>query len=279
MRTAQYKTLTQLWNREAEKGILAPADEIDFVSGLDTIRYDNLVSCKSMEYKFDLGRHLWLNKSRFTVLQREYLDPTYLESFLERATEIGDGVVKHGVITSMPFRAPENKAKKHRWGGCMSSLCFRMSATKQPVVVLQSRVSYISYIGGADLALCHVIAREIGERIGKPVEDFAFRWNCASFQTHSFKSIPYLFHAGLWPLIVDKGAQKEYPDDEYPALKLVRKWAKQIIEKHEQGIPYTSEKYGPLKRVRRRYEEWLNDEPLPKCSVKTLTLAPLRARG
>lgn len=279
MRTANYKDLTELWHREAETMVMATNDEIDFVSGLDVIRYDNLVGCESMAYKFDLGRDLWLNKSRFTILQREYLDLAYLEPFLERATEIGSGKVKHGAITSMPFRAPASRAKKHRWGGCMSSLCFRMTKAGQPVLILQSRVTYITYMGGADLALCHVLAREIGEYIGMPVSDFAFRWSCASHQAHSFKGIPYLFRAGLWPLIVDDEAKSEYPDQDYPALKLIRKWAGKIVDKHEKGESLETEKYGPLKRVRRRYEEWMNDEPLPKCSVKKLNLKPLRERG
>lgn len=259
--------------------VMATHDDIDFVSGLDVIRYDNLVAADSMAYKFDLGRDLWLNRSRFTVLQREYLDLSHLESFLVRAKEIGLGAVKHGVVTSMPFRAQQLRAKKHRWGGCMSSLCFRMSKEKQPVLILQSRVTYITYMGGADLALCYVIAREISDRIGIPVEDFAFRWSCASHQAHSFKGIPYLFRAGLWPLIVDEGARAEYPDKEYPSLKLIRKWGNLIVQYHEEGKPLGKEKYGPFKRVRRRYEEWVEGDKLPKCPVDTLTLQKLRERG
>lgn len=259
--------------------VMSTRKEIDFVSGLDVIRYDNLVGCDSMEYRFDLGRDLWLNRSRFTVLQREYLDLPHLESFLSRASEIGLGGVKHGVVTSMPFRAPEFRAKKHRWGGCMSSLVFRMSSTQQPTLILSSRVTYITYMGGADLALCNVIAREVGNRIGRPVEDFAFRWFCASHQAHSFKGIPYLFRAGLWPIIIDPECQEQYPDADYPALKLIRKWARVIVERHEVGVPLETEKYGPLRRVRRRYEEWMRGERLPRCPVSSLTLQPLRDRG
>ena len=58
MRTANYKDLTELWHREAETMVMSTHDEIDFVSGLDVIRYDNLVGCNSMAYKFDLGRDL-----------------------------------------------------------------------------------------------------------------------------------------------------------------------------------------------------------------------------
>lgn len=279
MRTAHYKDLTQLWHKEAESMVTATNKEIDFVSGLDVIRYDNLVGCDSMAYRFDLGRDLWLNRSRFTVLQREYLDLSHLESFLRRTEEIGLGGVKHGVVTSMPCKSPEFRAKKHRWGGCMSSISFRMSANKQPILGLQSRVTYITYMGGADLALCHVIAREIGRRIGKPVEDFGFRWACTSHQAHSFKGIPYLFRSGLWPLIVDPEALVEYPDGDYPALKLIRKWGKIIVASHESGKPLEAEKYGPLKRVRRRYEEWQRGDKLPKCPVESLTLQPLYDRG
>jgi len=279
MRTANYKDLTELWHREAETMVMATNEEIDFVSGLDVIRYDNMVGCDSMAYDFDLGRDLWLNRQRFTVLQREYLDLAHLEGFLTRAKEIGLGGVKHGVVTSMPFKAQQLRAKKHRWGGCMSSLCFRMSKEKQPVLILQSRVTYITYMGGADLALCHVIAREIGKRIGRDPSEFAFRWACASHQAHSFKGIPYLFRSGLWPLIVDPEAQMEYPDGDYPALRLIRKWGRVIVSKYENGEDLETEKYGPLKRVRRRYTEWMNDEPLPKCPIKTLNLQPLRERG
>jgi hypothetical protein len=279
VRVKEYKNLTELWHGEATSMVCAKDKEIDFVSGLDVIRYDNLVGCRSMAYKFDLGRDLWLNRSRFTVLQREYLDLSRLESFLRRSEEIGLGGVKHGVVTSMMFRSPEFRAKKHRWGGCMSALNFRVSNEGQPVLALQSRVTYITYMGGADLALCHVIAREIGRRIGKKPEDFAFRWNCASHQAHSFKGIPYLFRSGLWPLIVDPDASAEYPSENHPTLKLIRKWAKGIVEKYENSVPLEEERYGPLRRVRRRYEEWMRNEPLPTCPVETLTLQPLRDRG
>jgi hypothetical protein len=51
------------------------------------------------------------------------------------------------------------------------------------------------------------------------------------------------------------------------------------VERHEVGVPLSTEKYGPLRRVRRRYEEWMRDEPLPKVPITSLTLQPLRERG
>ena len=71
-----YDTLTDLWHKSVWKmwrGTLE--DDLDFVASIDTIAYDNLLSCDSMAYEFDLGRDLWLNKQRWTRLVRQYLDP------------------------------------------------------------------------------------------------------------------------------------------------------------------------------------------------------------
>lgn len=161
----------------------------------------------------------------------------------------------------------------------MQNISFRCTKEGKPLLILSSRVTYITYMGGADLALCRVVAGEIGRRIGRDPSEFGFRWFCSSHQAHSFKGIPYLFRSGLWPLIVDPDAQDEYPDAEYPCLKLIRKWGKIIVDKYESGEPLETEKYGPLRRVRRRYEEWQRGERLPKCPVETLTLQPLYDRG
>jgi hypothetical protein len=279
VRVQNYPNLTALWHGECKSMILATADELDFVSGLDAIRYDNMVGCDSMAFDFDLGRDLWLNKSRFTILQREYMDLSQLYSFLDRTKEIGLGGVKHGVVTAMPFKLQALRAKKHRWGGCMSTLNFRMTKSGQPVLILQSRVTYITYMGGADLALCWVIAAEIGKRIGKPVEDFAFRWSCSSHQAHAFKGIPYMFNADLWDLVVDPKMRRKYPATKYPALKLIRRWGDTIVERYDAGIPFEDELYGPFKRVRRRYSEWVANEQVTSCPVATLTLQPLKDRG
>jgi hypothetical protein len=138
---------------------------------------------------------------------------------------------------------------------------------------MHGRVSYIAYIGGLDLALAHVLAREIGRRIDVPVEDFQFRWYIDSLQFHGFKSLPLLY-------------QTEYVQDlerrklreKYPTIKLVGRWWDKIVEDTENGKPLEEEKYGPLKRVRRRYTEWINDEPLPSVPLADLSLAPLTRR-
>jgi hypothetical protein len=166
---------------------------INRVTSIDTVAYDNLLACDSMAFDFDLGRDLWLNRQRWTRLVRQYLDPEELDRFLDRATSLGHGDGARGAVTSMFCANVAREAKKHRWGNCMLGFTYRGRKDEVPTLAMHSRVSYIAYIGGADLALAHVLAREIGDRIGVPVEDFAFRWHIDALQFHGFKSIPKLF--------------------------------------------------------------------------------------
>lgn len=272
-----YDTLTNLWHGEMDRQLFAKKKNLDFIASVDTIRYDCLLSCDSMAYDFDAGRDLWLTKSRFTILQRDYLDLYQLELFLRRCKEIGLGEAKRGVVTQLFAKQHKMSAKKYRWGNCMLGWDFRGGDRYgQPTLTMHSRVSYIAYIGGLDLALCHVLAREIGQRIGASPEDFAFRWYLSSSQFHFFKSIPALFGHNIEPLILD---ESQYPDRKYPTLKGVRKWWRGAIEKYEGGVSLESEKYGPLRRIRRRYEEFKRGEFLDPVPIETMTFQPLRDRG
>lgn len=273
-----YENLTDLWHNEVDKQLFATTRELDFVASIDTIRYDNLLSCNSMAFDFDMGRDLWLNKSRFTVLQRDYLDLYQLESFLRRCKDVAIGGSKRGVTTQLFAKQHAMREKRYRWGNCMLGWDFRGGDRYgQPTLTMHSRVSYIAYIGGLDLALCRVLAGEIGKKIGKRPEDFAFRWYLSSSQFHFFKSIPMLFGHNIEDLIMEDVG--EFPSSKHPTLRGVRKWWRGAIAKHEAGIPLDSEKYGPLRRIRRRYEEYKRGELLPSVPVDDLSLEPLRRTG
>ena len=117
-----------------------------------------------------------------------------------------------------------------------------------PTLAMHSRVSYIAYIGGLDLALCHVLARTIGERTGLQPKDFAFRWYVDSLQFHGFKSIPYLFRHNLDGLLTTDS--EEFPSSDYPTLRLVRRWYSVVVDEYKRGVPLEDQKYGPLRRIR-----------------------------
>lgn len=275
---ANYPTLTDLWHKTAHHMLFATEKELDFVASIDTMIYDNVLSCDSMEYEFDAGRDLWLTRGRFTILQRDYLDLYELESFLDRCEAIGLGEAKRGVVTQMFCKGHKRGPKKYRWGNCMMAFTYRGgNKYERPTLALHSRVSYIAYIGGLDLALCHVLAREIGRRVGCGPEDIAFRWHCDSLQFHGFKSIPYLFRFGLDD-VLDRDV-KRYPSSKHPTLKLVRKWWKGMKADYEAGVPLEDQKYGPLRRIRKRYQEYTEGNPLPPVPINTLNFQPLRDRG
>jgi len=272
-----HKDLTSLWHDSMRRMWRGTLDNggIDFVASIDTISYDNLLACESMAFDLDLGRDLWLNRSRWTRLVRQYLDASDTAQFLDRSADIGLGEGKRGVVTQMPCASVRREAKKHRWGNCMLGFTYRGvrrngKFDERPTITMHSRVSYIAYIGGLDLGLAHVLGREIGRRIEVPVEEFRFRWHVDSLQFHGFKSLPLLYRQ-------EYIADLENPSlrSEYPTIKLVGRWWDQVVRDHEAGIPLDEQKYGPLRRIRRRYQEYVDEEFLPSCHVKTLDLSPL----
>ena len=272
----KYPTLTDLWHGSVRRMWRGTIDNggIDFVASIDTIAYDNLLSAESMAFDLDLGRDLWLNKQRWTRLVRQYLDPSEVRRFLDRAADIGLGEGKRGVVTNMFCANVTREAKKHRWGNCMMSFVYRGlrngKFNERPTISMHSRVSYIAYIGGLDLGLGYVLAREIGKRIEVPVEEFRFRWHIDALQFHGFKSLPLLY-------------RREYVSDletpslreEYPTIALVGRWWDKVVADYENGTPLDAQKYGPLRRIRRRYAEYVEEDFLPAVPIDSLDLSPL----
>jgi hypothetical protein len=268
------KDMTSLWHGSMRKMFFATDDELDKVASIDTMCYDNELVAESMAFDFDMGRDLWLNKQRFTVLQRTYLEPYPYELFLERCESIGLGEAKRGVITQLSARQHPMSARKYRWGNCIMGWTFRGGDKyDQPVLTMHSRVSYIAYIGGLDLALCWVMASEIGNRIGKAPEDFKFRWVLDSAQFHGFKSLPLLYHRDYEQVLSDN---RGYPSEKHPTIRLVRKWWEKVVDDYEAGKPLEEEKYGPLRRIKRRYAEYKAEDFLPNVPVEALNFDPLR---
>jgi hypothetical protein len=273
----RYPTMSDLWRKTVWRMWRGTLDNgrISVVGSADTISYDNLLLADSMDFDIDLGRDLWLNRQRWTRLVRQYLDLSDTRAFIDRAADIAVGEGAKGVVTQMPCAAVTREAKKHRWGNCMLGFTYRgnrryAGETGGPTISMHSRVSYVAYIGGLDLALASVLAREIGERVDVPLDAFQFRWYIDSLQFHGFKSLPFLYKQEF---IHD--LENERLRLKYPTMKLVGKWWDKIVTDTENGKPLIEEKYGPLRRVRRRYIEYINEDYLPSVTLDQLTLGPL----
>lgn len=277
-RPSHFPTMTNLWHDTVHSMLFGQlGDGIDYVASIDCIRYGNRLVADSMAFEFDLGRDLWLNRSRWTKLVRDYLDLGELRRFLDNSTRIGLGEGKRGVITSMQTRNLARELKKHRWGPCMNSFSYRGLRNGRygvpPTLTLHSRVSYIAYIGGADLAVAHTIARYISKQIQVPLKEFRFEWAIDSLQLHAFKSLPMLYKQDYIKHFEDKALRAEYP-----AFKIIGRWWDQVVRDTEAEVPLESIKYGPLRRISRRYREYVNEEYLPSVPVGTLTFEALMRR-
>lgn len=274
-RPSHFPDMTHLWHDTVRSMVYGKKETgaIDYVAGIDVIRYGNRLVADSMAFEFDLGRDLWLNRTRWTVLVRQYLDLAELKRFTGNAAAIGLGEGKRGVITSMATNNVSRYKKKHRWGPCMNFFTYRGLRTERPTLTMHSRVSYIAYIGGADLALAHVLGRYIAKKIRVPIKEFQFEWAVDSLQLHAFKSLPLLYRNDY---IKDFGNEKLR--QEYPAFKIIGRWWDQIVASTEADQPLEEIKYGPLRRVTRRYREYVNEEFLPSVPIKTLDFSPLQRR-
>jgi hypothetical protein len=247
---------------------------IDYVASIDCIRYGSVYRASSLAYDYDVSRNLWLARSRWTRLVRQYLDLSETTGFIQRAADIGLGEGKRGVITSMQNARVRLERGKHRWGGCTMGYTFRGlrngRGPLKPTLSMHSRVAYVAYIGALDLALAHVLGKQIAKRIEIPVEDIGFEWHLGAAQLHAFKSLPMLYSDGWMPYF-----ESEKMRAKYPAIKLISRWHDGIVNSTESGQPLDEIKYGPLRRVTRRYREYVNEQYMPSLFVKDLTLEAL----
>jgi hypothetical protein len=104
--------------------------------------------------------------------------------------------------------------------------------------------------------------------VGVKPEEFAFAWHVDALQFHGFKSLPMLFKTAYIDDLELPALRRQYP-----TINLVGKWYDKITEYHEAGIH--DNKYGPLKRVMRRYREYMDEDYLPTVTVADLTWKPL----
>src|SRR5205814_1720088 len=182
---------------------------------------------------------------------------------------------KRGPVTQMTCRLHGMTGAGHyRFGNCMIGITYREGGVRnrQPTLGLHSRVTDINFIGGLDLALMHVIAREIGEEIGAAVEDIGFRWHLDAMQWSALKGLPYIHSNGLVESVVHNKAW----NGDRPTLAVTRSTLRGVEQKYEAGTLQEA-KFGPRLRFHKRYEEFRNgEEPQPSTPVSTLNLDPLR---
>lgn len=223
----------------------------DVVLGIESHFFGVELSSKTCNFELDMGHTVWLNRSRWSRLIREYLPLKSWELFKSQCWEIIDGLTRKGATTQMMFREPERFAKKHRWGGCLMAATFRQKRSGGWELSFYSRTTYIGYMSFLDAAIAHVMAREICDAYEDvTLDDISFTWHICDAQLHCFKTLPYMYSHLPDSLEVSTCILS-------PTLTNILKWQDKIDEAYEEhGTDMLDhEKYGPFKRIKRRWME------------------------
>jgi hypothetical protein len=222
----------------------------------------------SMEWDFDL-KSMWLTKSRWSMMVRQYLEPEEVKAWIEQITarigtkERGIAVLRTKTVAARGGEATGHTNKEtRRWGSCMLSVSYK--AVPRPTITLHSRTSYLGYIGALDLTVCWMLAKYLGHELGLEPKDFRFVWMIEAIQWHNFKSLAYLLNhpnpkrRSEYRRLMVKKEKKLKPAElktiaTFPAIRLSRKWLAKVIQEDNDGKTYGDMTYNTYRRIRRRW--------------------------
>lgn len=248
-----YKDMTDLSYQLTKKLVYARPEEIDVANSMDFQIQDIIVEAESAAYEFDL-KDVWVTPSRWSTLVRQYIDPIGLEGFLEqiqtklKGKKRGQAVLRTQNVAKRTTQT--NNKEWRRWGSCM--LGFEYRALPKPTLVMHSRTTYLGYIGQLDLALAHVLAREIAERVGIRVEDIAFKWYISAAQFHSFKSLAWFFQHEKDAKMLTEQPHTAKLKKRAPVLYQAQVRYQEFQKMDEDGILYCDLSFSQQLRIRRR---------------------------
>jgi hypothetical protein len=268
MRAYRAVDLTTLHDSICDKLVLGSADKLDVISTVDVQIHNVVTEAESLAWDFDL-KNMWLTKSRWSMMVRQYLEPETLEAWIARCGEkIGTRGRGIALMRTKDVKPRGGAATGHtnketrRWGSCMLNLSYK--AKPAPQITLYSRTSYLGYIGALDLSVAWMAAKYLGHELGMEPEDFRFVWFNEAMQWHNFKSLAYLLNhrdeerrETYRRLLMARGG--ELSNDEKrlilgsPGLKLSRKWLQKVMKEDDDGLTYGDMTYNTYRRIRRRY--------------------------
>jgi hypothetical protein len=306
------QTMTNLHGVICDSLAYGHMDDMDMVTSVDVQKHNVIAHADRMEWDFDL-RDLWLTRSRWTAMIRQYINPVALEAWLNACEKKLVGR-KRGVSVMRTNEVQQRSSPKRTigdatpatrvwrtWGSCMLAIGYR--AMPRPQITLHSRTSYLGYIGALDLSVAYHCATLVAERVGLSVEDIQFVWHLEAAQFHGFKSLAYLLDDDerrdeFMDIRVTDGRNDEDRTlrRETPSLYIARKWMNSFEKEDKEGLLYGDMNFGQTRRIRKRYHtEVLGYEygepyeggghnsasqnkrfkPLPSCPATSLNFAQL----
>lgn len=268
MRLYHASDLTSLHDDMTRSLLLAPRDELDMVTSVDVQIHNVIGQADTLNWDFDL-KDMWLTKSRWSMMCRQYLDPEELAAWLERCTTMigtkGRGIALMRTKTVKPrggAATGHTNKETRRWGSCMIALSYK--ALPQPQITLYSRTSYLGYIGALDLTVAQVAGRYLARELGLSLDDIRFVWMNEAIQWHNFKSLAYVLNhpnekkRKAYRRLMTK-SEKKLTEEELdaiatlPGVGLSRKWLRKVMAEDKAGVTYGDMTYNTYRRIRRRW--------------------------
>ena len=279
MRTYRAATMTELHDMLCDSLIQAKEDELDVISTVDVQIHDIIAEADSMAWEFNM-KSMWLTRSRWSMMVRQYIDPEELEAWIGQCTSKigtkgrGIATMRTKVVKPRGGAATGHTNKEtRRWGACMLAISYK--AKPKPTITLYSRTSYLGYIGALDLSVAWMCGRYLAKEMGIKVEDISFIWVNSAIQWHNFKSLAYMlnhhdeetrdtYRRYLTSPSSDLSVQDKRAILRAPAIKLSRKWLRKVVLEDEAGRHYGDMTYNTFRRIVRRYHTEVHGEAYAK---------------
>jgi hypothetical protein len=255
----QAATMHELHDALCDKVLYGHKDSYDAITNTDVVLEHVYGTAERMEFDHDI-RRLWIPRSRWTTMVRQYLSGDLVNDWLELVERRGHGKNPDRMVYRTNTVQPRGvgKARVRNLGSCMLSLS--LSVVPHPHVLLHSRASYMGYLSALDMAVAYHLTRHAAKRIGCAVDDFQFTWFIETVQYHRFRTIAY-------PL-GDRREQRRFvafaraleQDNqlaEYPGVQRAFREYKRWREMNETGILYSG--MSPYRSYQRPRKRWCTE--------------------
>lgn len=259
-------TLSELHTSMCLDLAYAPVECLDTASVIDVSKHNVIATADSLTWDFDL-RTLWLTRSRWTMMVRQYLDSESMNMWFAQCMKIGAKGRGQATLRTKLVRSEGGSAngmtnrERRRWGSCMLAVVYKALPT--PTITLHSRTSYLGYLSALDVTVAHTLGQYVADLTGQAVENIGFVWQIDSIQYHSFKSLAFLLcneddeirKMGRRVLLLPqaKMSPQELKLANSPAMKGSRLWLKKVRKEDAEGVTYGEMNYNTYRRIRRRW--------------------------
>jgi hypothetical protein len=256
--------MTDLHEKLCQTLVHSPPEKLDVITSVDVQIHDTMAEAMTMDWEFDL-RTMWLTKSRWSTMARQYIDPEQMEIFLEKITAKmgpkgrGIAALRTNVVSS---RGGTTNKETRRWGSCMLAITYK--SVPAPQITLYSRTSYLGYLGALDMTVAWMVGKYVAKELGLDMGEMRFVWHNEAMQFHNFKSLAYLFNSNdpekrelYRHCLIAKKAELTREEKLYiiksPALRLSRNWMQKVVAEDEAEKTLGDMSYNTYRRIRRRY--------------------------